>query len=337
MFVPIAILNFNQIIMENNNSNILTEVQWFAIKFISLFAGCGGSSLGYHQAGLHEILAIEWDKHARRIFNLNFPETPVLDLDIFKLTGAELLKQMNLKRGELDLLDASPPCQSFSTSNTKRDLTDDRNDLYLKTIQLIKEVQPKVFVIENVQGMRQGKMIPAWNKFAREFQSLNYKVEVKIVKAEEYGVPQLRRRVIVIGIREDILEQINIGSFFPLPFSTPQEMGVTHFLPHIVGYSPGQFKDTFKLADEPMCTITKTSSAWLYEKDGFRRKPTIQELKVLSSFPEDFIFEGSYVQQFARIGNAVPPAITKAIGEHLMNHVFQGKSNINHAISGIAA
>jgi DNA (cytosine-5)-methyltransferase 1 len=180
-------------------------------------------------------------------------------------------------------------------------------------------------------------MIPAWNKFVKEFKALDYKVEFKIVKAEEYGVPQVRRRVIVIGIRKDILEQINIGSFFPLPFSTPQEMGVKQFLPHIVGYSPGQFKDTFKLADEPMCTITKTSSAWVYEIDGLRRKPTIPELKILSSFPEEFIFEGSYVQQFARIGNAVPPAITKAIGEHLMHHVFQEKSNINRAISGIAA
>lgn len=316
--------------MQKENPKILyplLETQSFAPKFSSLFAGCGGSSLGYNQAGFHEILAIEWDKHARRIFNLNFPDTKILDLDIFSLTGSELLKEMDLNRGELDLFDASPPCQSFSTSNTKRDLLDDRNDLYLKTIHLIDEVQPKVFVIENVQGMRQGKMIPAWNKFVREFQSLNYKVEFKVVKAEEYGVPQVRRRVIVIGIRKDILEKINIGSFFPSPVSTPHEMGVKNFLPNLIGYSSGQFQDNFKTADHPMCTITKTSAAWVYEKDGFRRKPTITELKILSSFPDTFKFEGSYIQQFARIGNAVPPKLTKAIGEHLLNEVFNPLQN----------
>jgi DNA (cytosine-5)-methyltransferase 1 len=292
------------------------------IKFISLFAGCGGSSLGYVLAGLKELLAIEWDKNAREVFKLNFSQTPVYNEDISKLTGKKLLQMMGLKRGELDLFDASPPCQSFSSSNTKRDVYDKRNDLYLKTIKLIMEIQPKVFVIENVEGMRKGKMKKVWNSFVREFKKMNYRIEFKVLKAEQYGVPQERRRVIVIGVRNDINQLINLPSLFPTPSTKASDMSVKAHFPHIVGFSAGQFKDRIISSDRPSCTITKTSSMWVYEFDGFRRKPTIEELKVLSSFPSDFKLIGSYNQQFARIGNAVPPMITKAIGLHIKQNIL---------------
>tara|TARA_R110001592_G_scaffold88299_11_gene260081 strand:+ start:9509 stop:10540 length:1032 start_codon:yes stop_codon:yes gene_type:complete len=294
-----------------------------AITLISLFAGCGGSSLGYEIAGFLELLAIEWEAHARKVFALNFPKVPIKNIDIGKLTGKQLLKLINKKRGELDVFDASPPCQGFSASDTRRDADNEKNLLYFKTIELINEVQPKVFCIENVLGMRRGKMIPVWNLITDAFDKLNYRVEFKVVKAEEYGVPQKRRRVIVIGVRKDIQKLFNIGDLFPKPSVTDiSTMSVKAHFPDIIGYSPGQFEDRFIPSTEPMCTITKTMSAWVYEKDGMRRRPTTPELKVLSSFPESFQFIGSPNQQWARIGNAVPPNITKAIGEHIRENIL---------------
>jgi DNA (cytosine-5)-methyltransferase 1 len=296
------------------------------LVFVSLFAGCGGSSKGYQMADLKEILAIEWDDHARKVFAENFPDVPVHNSDISKLTGKELLQLMNLKQGELDVFDASPPCQAFSRSNTKRETGDARNNLYFNTLDLIKEVQPKVFVIENVEGMKMGKMKNVWNMIVRKLRKLNYYVEFKVVKAEEHGVPQKRRRLILIGVRFDIHKKFGITNLFPNPNKDNViNMSLGKVIPNVMGYSPGQFDDKFVFATEPMCTITKTASAWVYDMDGFRRKPTIDELKVLSSFPKDFKLFGSFTSQWARIGNAVPPNITKAIGLHIKNHILTPK------------
>jgi len=301
-----------------------------AITLISLFAGCGGSSLGYEMAGFLELLAIEWCKHARKVFSLNFPKVKVSDADIEKLSGSELLKLIGKKKGELDVFDASPPCQGFSSSDTKRDVNNVKNNLYFKTIELINEVQPKVFVIENVTGMRKGAMKTAWNRITEAFKKLNYRVEFKVVKSEEFGVPQKRRRVIVIGVRNDIQEMFNIGDLFPqTKLTNAEDMSVRAHFPNVLGYSPGQFQDRYISSSEPMCTITKTMSAWFYEKDGMRRRPTIAELKVLSSFPESFEFTGSFNQQWARIGNAVPPNITKTIGLHIKENILT-QEVLNH-------
>lgn len=294
-----------------------------AIRFISLFAGCGGSSYGYQQAGLKELLAIEWNKHARETFELNFPEVPIHNVDISKLTGPELLNMIGLKSGDLDLFDASPPCQDFSTANSNRGIKDDRNELYFRTIELIDFVQPKVFVIENVEGMKKGEMIPVWNRIVRRMKKLNYRIEFKVIKTEQYGVPQERRRVIVIGVRGDIQDQFQIDNLFPAPTNSDSAaMSVKNHFPYLIGFSSGQYDDRFITSDRPMCTITKTPSAWVYESDGIRRKPTIEELKVLSSFPESFILTGSDTQQWARIGNAVPPKITEALGLHIRNTIL---------------
>jgi DNA (cytosine-5)-methyltransferase 1 len=309
---------------ENSGSPIMDILA--KLIFASLFAGGGGSSKGYQMAGLEEVLAIEWDKHAREVFKENFPKVPVLNADISKLTGPQLLKMLKLKKYELDVFDASPPCQAFSRSNTTRDADDARNSLYFSTLDLIQSVQPKVFVVENVEGMRMGKMKKVWNLIVRKLKTMNYYVEFKIVKAEEHGVPQKRRRLIMIGLRMDIHKQFGITGLFPKPnYKNVENMRLNKVLPDVLGFSPGQFDDKFVFASEHMCTITKTASAWVYDMDGFRRKPTIDELKMLSSFPKDFKIFGSFTAQWARIGNAVPPNITRAIGLHIKNHILTPK------------
>ena len=96
---------------------------------ISLFAGCGGSSLGYSMAGYRELLAVEWDDHAVETFKLNFPDVPVWHGDIAELSVEECLRLAGLRPGQLDVLDGSPPCQGFSTAG-KRKIDDGRNQLF---------------------------------------------------------------------------------------------------------------------------------------------------------------------------------------------------------------
>ncbi len=134
---------------------------------ISLFAGCGGSSLGYSMAGYRELLAVEWDDHAVETFRLNFPDVPVWHGDIAMLSVEECLRITGLKPGELDVLDGSPPCQGFSTAG-KRKMDDGRNQLFQEYVRLLRGLRPKVLVMENVSGMVMGKMKLIFAEIMRE-------------------------------------------------------------------------------------------------------------------------------------------------------------------------
>ena len=170
---------------------------------ISLFAGCGGSSLGYSMAGYRELLAVEWDDHAVETFKLNFPEVPVWHGDIAKLSIEECLRITGLQPGELDVLDGSPPCQGFSTAG-KRKMDDGRNQLFREYVRLLRGLEPKVFVMENVRGTVLGRMKLIFAEIMRELKASGYKVSARLMNAMYFGVPQSRQRMIFIGIREDL-------------------------------------------------------------------------------------------------------------------------------------
>lgn len=170
---------------------------------ISTFSGCGGSSLGYQLAGGKVLLAVEMDDNAVETYKLNFPNTPVYHGDIHNLTSDEILKRCNLKPGELDILDGSPPCQGFSTAG-KREYCDPRNQLYNEYIRLLRGLQPKVFVMENVSGLVKGKMKLIFKDILTELKASGYNVKVRLMNAMYYNVPQSRQRLIFIGVRNDL-------------------------------------------------------------------------------------------------------------------------------------
>ena len=286
-------------------------------------AGGGGSTIGYHHAGFKELLAIEIDANAISCLKANFPDLDVAPLDLTQTTGSDILKRLQMTPGQLNVLSASPPCQGFSMANVNRSVIDPRNNLYLMSIKHIREIQPAVFEFENVPGMRAGKMITMYNKIVEEFQKVNYRIETKVVFATEHGVPQLRKRVFIIGIRNDVEELFGQKQLFPEPdYELAKSMSVEKYLPDIKFFSPGQFLDKIHPASEPLCTITKTQCLCVYENNGIRRTPTIKEVKVLMTFPEDYILIGSKNQQYARLGNAVPPKVTQAIAEAFKKNIF---------------
>ncbi len=170
---------------------------------ISTFAGCGGSSLGYSMAGFRELLAVEWDNNAVETFKLNFPDIPVYHGDIAKLSVDECLAMTNLKVGELDVFDGSPPCQGFSTAG-KREFSDSRNQLFREYVRLLRGLKPKVFVMENVSGMVKGKMKLIFAEIMRELKTSGYKVSARLLNAMYFGVPQSRQRMIFVGVREGL-------------------------------------------------------------------------------------------------------------------------------------
>lgn len=320
---------------------------------ISTFSGCGGSSLGYQMAGFHELLAVESDQNAVDTFRLNFPDVPVYHGDIAKLTGSECMRLARIENGDLDVLDGSPPCQGFSTAG-KRKFDDPRNSLFKEYARLLSELQPKVFVMENVTGMVKGYMKQAYLQIIKTLRECGYKAKGEVMNAMYYNVPQSRERVIIIGVREDL----GIEPSHPKPQGKPITVrqalvGINNeqyeldwcnhiqqsiIYPRICKMKPGDnyadysptgsgFTLSKNWIDRPSCTITKTvnhaasSDGTLHPLEN--RKHTITEIKRLSSFPDNFQTVGDFRERWARIGNSVPPNLMKAIAEHINVGILQ--------------
>ena len=281
---------------------------------ISLFCGAGGSTLGYKLGGFRELLGIDIDETACNTFQHNFPLTPIWNRDINSVEAEEILQYLELDVGELDVLDSSPPCVGFSICGSRK-VQDERNDLLLETIRFITGIRPKVFLIENVPGLMKGKMKGQFNQIFTQLQSIGYKLKCRSINTIYYNVPQSRQRLIFLGVRKDLA----VEPTFPQPNS--QVKRLKDVLPDVDFHSRGQFDKKIKHPESLPYTITKTPSMF-FVQDGVQRKPTIEELKVLSSFPEDFTFTGSYTQIWNQIGNCVPPLMMKEMSKTIREDIL---------------
>jgi DNA-cytosine methyltransferase len=197
-------------------------------SLVSLFAGCGGSSLGYKQAGFDIRLAVEWDMKAADVYRRNFPETSIFGGDIADLTAEEALEITGLQPGELDVLDGSPPCQGFSTAG-QRKFTDSRNRLFEEYVRMIDVFRPKMLVMENVSGLRKGKMRLMFAEMTIALKQAGYKVSCRELNAWWYGVPQDRRRLIWVGVREDLdMEPGHPDPTVTRPVSVREALGILY-------------------------------------------------------------------------------------------------------------
>ncbi len=169
---------------------------------IDLFAGVGGLSTGLIQSGFIVCAAVEIDPISASSFLQNHVHTRVLIRDIRKISGVELLKRAGLARGELDLLTGCPPCQGYSTLRTRRQrrvVTDPRNDLIFDILRLVRSTRPRAVLLENVPGLAQDRR---FSDFRHGLAAAGYESEYKVVDASDYGVPQRRRRLVLMAIRD---------------------------------------------------------------------------------------------------------------------------------------
>ena len=276
---------------------------------ISLFAGCGGSSLGYSMAGYRELLAVE-------TFKLNFLEVPVYHGDIAKLSVEDVLARASLQPEELDVLDGSPPCQGFSTAG-KREMGDSRNQLFREYVRLLRGLRPKVFVMENVSGMVKGKMKLIFVEILKELKASGYKVSVRLMNAMYFHVPQSRQRLIFIGVREDVGKPSH-----PRPQARPidgrtvvPELAATRFL----SWRKAKRKDRLVAPGGVPCGITKKG----IDLEGRKLYRDPRGVKLFFSFPPSWKLYGKPQEQLDRIGNSVPPLLMRAIAQHIREHVLK--------------
>ena len=178
-------------------------------KIISLFSGAGGMDIGFGMAGFETAVAVEYDKSCCETLKKNNPNLNVIQGDISKITTSEILKTGGMKVTEPALVIGGPPCQSFSLAGKRMGMDDSRGKLVLEFIRIVRESLPKVFVMENVKGMvnwQKGKAIEAiMNEISEpiffEGKQYTYNIKMTVLNAADYGAPQFRERVFLVGNR----------------------------------------------------------------------------------------------------------------------------------------
>ena len=202
-------------VIDNSNKELFTV--------ISTFAGGGGSSTGYRLAGGKILCVNEFVEAAVETYKANYPNTPVLVEDIKKLNGEDFLKAAGIQKGELDILDGSPPCSAFSVAGKREKGWDQEKiysdgkkvenieDLFFEFIRIAKDIQPKIIIGENVAGILMGKAIKKYNEIINEFEKIGYTAVGQVLNAADYGTPQGRQRCFFVAIRNDIVDKAGLN------------------------------------------------------------------------------------------------------------------------------
>lgn len=177
-------------------------------KAIDLFCGAGGLSTGLKKSGFRLCLGVDIDEKALKTYKCNLKRTKVLKEDIKKVTGEKITELTGINRRDNFLLAGCPPCQGFSSLG-KRDANDEKNELVYEYIRIINELEPSFILMENVPGMSTGVGKEIFKNVVKELEE-NYHVEYATLNAADFGVPQIRKRLVLHGIRNDVYDNLGL-------------------------------------------------------------------------------------------------------------------------------
>ena len=177
-------------------------------KAIDLFCGAGGLSTGLKKSGFRLCLGVDIDEKALKTYKCNLKRTKVLKEDIKKVTGEKITELTGINRRDNFLLAGCPPCQGFSSLG-KRDANDEKNELVYEYIRIINELELSFILMENVPGMSTGVGKEIFKNVVKELEE-NYHVEYATLNAADFGVPQIRKRLVLHGIRNDVYDNLGL-------------------------------------------------------------------------------------------------------------------------------
>ena len=331
---------------KGNNYKILKAKKKSKYSVVELFAGAGGTALGFHNAGLKHALLTDWDKNATDTLKKNNPAWNVVHDDVTKIDFSGIAA---------DIVEAGFPCQAFSAAGKKLGFEDVRGTMFFEFARAIKEIKPKIAMGENVKGLLKHDNGKTLNIIVDVLKNLGYKVAYKVLRAQYLDVPQKRERLVILAIREDL----------DLPFLFPKEQDYTISLKEALENcpkSPGQIypqrkreilekippggywrdlpldlrKEYMKASfymeggktgmarrlswDEPSLTLTCAPAQKQTERchPEETRPLTVREYARIQTFPDDWEFVGSVSSQYKQIGNAVPTNLGYHMGRCLI-------------------
>lgn len=327
------------------------------MTYIDLFSGSGGFSLGFDNKGFQNIFSIDIEPSFCETYKYNFPNHKLIEKDLCQLSDAEItyLKEFD----DVDVVIGGPPCQGFSIAGNigRKFIEDPRNKLFKEFVRVVKVIKPKFFVMENVARLYNRNKGETTKEIINDFETLGYKVECKILNSADYGVPQIRKRVIFIGTRfnqniefpkkttekyltvKEALQDypsLSVGEESIIP----NHIAMTHsnqMLEKMSYISDGGNREEIPIKIRPksgdvrkyiryksdmpsVCVTGDMRKIFHYEQN---RALTVRELAKLQSYPDDFIFKGTKISQQQQVGNSVPPKMAEAIATVII------KMNVN--------
>ena len=320
---------------------------------ISTFSGPGGSSLGYERAGCDVRAALDCapDKFSNYIpetYRLNHPETAFVEQDARETTADELLEAAGVERGELDIIDGSPPCSPFSGANTQTSWGDhESGTLFDRYTYFIEEIQPRAFIAENVPDLAQGKTKGYYKRLCQNLRGAGYNLQVQNIDAAYLGAAHHRRRLMFIGVREDIGTPPTIKptkrpttvreAWEGLKLNDSQVRRARSALENselseeYKSLAPGQVLSDAKgvdygftqyrwRMDRPAPTITANSSHHLHPQED--RLITIKELKRGIGIPDGYQVPGKRNPAWEICCRCLPPILLETIANELQDTVL---------------
>ncbi len=329
------------------------------ITNLELFAGAGGLALGFEQAGIDGVGFVEINHTACETLRHNRPGWNVMEGDIHTIDFTGF-------KGKVDLVSGGAPCQAFSYAGKKLGFGDTRGTLFAEFARCVKEVQPKMFLFENVRGLLSHDKGRTFATIEHEFKSLGYSVQYQVLNACYYGVGQKRERIIVIGVRNDLTGKIvfeypkpeekwttlkqalafcpkSEGQAFSESKRTVMELvppgGCWVDLPEDIAkaymgksyYSGGGRRGMARRIswDEPCLTLTTSPSQKQTERchPDETRPFTVREYARIQAFPDYWEFTGTVSEQYTQIGNAVPVEMARRIGLQIRNAILESEKD----------
>lgn len=338
-----------------NNYKILKDNKKTKYTTIELFAGTGGTAIGFENAGLNHVLLNEWDKNAVETLKINRPKWNVIGGDI---------ANVNFKGVDADIVQGGFPCQTFSYAGKKMGFEDTRGTMFFEFARCVKEVRPKIAVGENVKGLLRHDNGNTLNTMVKIMEDLGYRVQYRVVRSQYLDVPQKRERLIIIAFRNDL----------KIPFIFPKEKDYTISIKEALKNCPksagqeyperkkkilslvppgGYWRDlpvqlqkeymraSFYMGggktgmarrlswNEPSLTLTCSPAQKQTERchPDETRPLTVREYARIQTFPDSWKFQGSTSSQYKQIGNAVPCNLGYHIGKCLIA-MLENKPNL---------
>jgi len=309
------------------------------LRVVSLFSGCGGLDLGFEAAGCETVIAVDNDPEACKTLRYNRPWWNIFEGDI---------QDYSPSLGDGDIVIGGPPCQGFSSAG-RGDPNDHRNTLWTEYMRVVQAVKPRAIVLENVSGLRHKKNGDHLSGIMAALENEGYKFVFDVLNAADFGVPQARRRLIVIGLQEGVPSMpppshegdhisvhdaiVDLDREFDEHWSHVPPRHAPHVARRWDQLAPGETDPQYRRArldpDRPSVTI-RAGGGYGPKGDhlgGFHppihpyqpRQLTVREAARLQSFPDDWIFRGSKTAQGRQVGNAVPVKLAEAIARHVVS------------------
>jgi len=310
------------------------------LNSIEICAGAGGQALGLAMAGFHHVALIEYEQEYCDVLKRNRPEWNVICCDIKNFSGLKY-------RNRIDLLAGGVPCPPFSVAGKQMGNSDER-DLFPEALRLIEEINPRAVMLENVRGFLDPVFDEYRNSILLKIASLGYKTQIKLLNANDYGVPQLRPRIVIVAIRNDIKKKFSYPVENKDKTKTVGETladlmhdrkwegastwakGANAIAPTIVGGS--------KKHGGPDLGPVRARKAWAMlgvdgsgvaneaPDQGFIGIPKLTPRMIarIQGFPDEWIFGKKKTAACRMIGNAFPPPVAEAVGKEIRKVLEDG-------------